>query len=265
MDQTIFDELIHFVLQTVSSTDYLRSIGIYRPNPMIWEHFMQQFIQDRTLLQEFNQGQRRTRPRRIIPPGIYPISTGGGGVHYIGVRENNGIIEIGNGYINNFGLPNSIGLDAQPNGSNGLCQTFALMFYFRREGDIQRGQYMYNVRVGLNFLYQMSADATALPTRELNWEPNHLISQIHHLYQWDNAHQRLMLNTIQLARINPRGPVYLSLIISRILLNPQFDRFLINWLNLPPPPPPPPPPSPEIQHGAGGTGMYIDDDWENTV
>ena len=68
-----------------------------------------------------------------------------------------------------------------------------------------------------------------------------------------------------MARINPRGPVYLSLIISRILLNPQFDRFLINWLNLPPPPPPPPPPSPEIQHGAGGTGMYIDDDWENTV
>ena len=41
MDQTIFDELIHFVLQTVSSTDYLRSIGIYRPNPMIWEHFME--------------------------------------------------------------------------------------------------------------------------------------------------------------------------------------------------------------------------------
>lgn len=159
-------------------------------------------------------------------------------------------------------LPNSIGLDAQPNGSNGLCQTFALMFYFRREGDLQRGQYMYNVRIGLNFLYQMSADAIARPTRELNWDPNHLITQIHHLYHWDHTHQRLMLDAIQLARINPRGPVYLSLIISHILLSRQFDRFLINWLNLPLPPPPPPP---EIQHVAGVTSMYIDDEWENTV
>lgn len=87
MDQSIFDELIHFVLQTVSSTDYLSSIGIYRPNPMIFQDFVDQFIQDRTLLQEFNQGQRRTRPRPRIPPGIYPISTGGEGFIILGLER----------------------------------------------------------------------------------------------------------------------------------------------------------------------------------
>lgn len=235
MNQCAFDELINFVLQTVSSEEYLRNIGIHRPNPMQMYEFDGYLQQDNYLMQEFLQGRGGRRPpKQIIIPGIYPIIAGNqGSMHYLGVRSNGGgVIQIGNGYPDPIGqTTNYIGLDAQPDHSHGMCQTFALMFYFRMEDRLGKGRdnYLNNITIGLNFLYEMIADGSARPTRELAWSPNNLVNNIERLCLWGvGNHDKDLQNAINMSMV-PGGQVYLSLIIKNILLNPRYKENLKIW------------------------------------
>ena len=231
MDQCAFDELINFVLQTVSSEEYLRNIGIHRPNPMQMYEFDGYLQQDNYQMQEFIQGRGGRRPpKQIIIPGIYPIMAGSeGSMHYLGVRSNGGVIQIANGYPDPIGRSsNYFGLDAQPDHSHGLCQTFALMFHFGMEDSLGKGRvnYLNNVRIGLNFLYEMIADGSARPTRELAWNPNNLVNNIERLCVWGvGNHDKDLQNAINRSMV-PGGQVYLSLIIKNVLLNPYYQENL---------------------------------------
>ena len=115
MDECVFNEFIHFVLQTVSSEEYLNELGIYRP-PMVSLMVLRDKMRTQT-----------------ATPGLYAVDYGGiDSVHYFCVRkEANGNLVICNGYKSKEGMPYGIGLDAQSDHSHGLCQTFALMFYMR--------------------------------------------------------------------------------------------------------------------------------------
>jgi len=39
MNQNNYDELVMFVLETISSFDYLNSMGVYRSPPIKWDLF----------------------------------------------------------------------------------------------------------------------------------------------------------------------------------------------------------------------------------
>lgn len=98
--------------------------------------------------------------------GIYARPFGAGSVHFYGVRkEPSGEFTIANGYPSAAGIKDySYGLDAQPDHSHGLCQTFALMYYFGNETLIRTAdknketneertkRYRKNIDIGLNWL-----------------------------------------------------------------------------------------------------------------
>ena len=119
--QCFYDEIIHFVLQTISSKEYLTDIGIhykkYKP-----ENF------DRCVFDKIHNQSSG------LKEGIYPDTNYGkeDEVHYFAIRKDAHYI-LANGYKDDFGYNYSIGLDAQPDHSHGLCQTFALMFLTENE------------------------------------------------------------------------------------------------------------------------------------
>jgi hypothetical protein len=155
MEQCLFNEIIQFVLETISSESYLESLGIYRPEPLeampgrtgSWFDFV-------------NSVNNQT-----VRPGIYPLSFGEGSVHYYAVRydEKTGKYLIGNGYpedeADKWYLPKdeySVYLHYQKNHSHGLCQTYALMFYlglekWRLNGDFGTGPLKSGIKEGEGF------------------------------------------------------------------------------------------------------------------
>ena len=147
--QIVFDELIQFVLETISSENYLKEQGIHR-----------QKIQKQTFKNRLNS-QKSKNQRAKIKPGIYAISAPGrgSGVHFYGVREEvteeGSDLKAGNGYPSASGLGKySVGLDVQEDHSHGLCQTFALMYYLNAEDLLKKGEsnYRANINIGLKFL-----------------------------------------------------------------------------------------------------------------
>lgn len=141
MDQDIYDAIVLLVLETISSYEYLNSIGIYRPEKVNWNVFKKQ-LTDQT-----------------IKPGIYPKSYGKNAVHYYSVRYDHKLDKMiaANSY-DNVGTLNenyAIALNVQEDATHGLCQTFALMYYLGKEGLLKKGtkHYYSNIKIGLNFLY----------------------------------------------------------------------------------------------------------------
>lgn len=144
MDQNLFDCLMLLTLETVSSENYLKNYKIYREKPIKqneWKKFTKRIVeQDRSL-----------------QPGIYPESFDKGSVHYHAIKKVGREKVIGNGYpqysedYKDFGNY-YVGLNAQEDHSHGLCQTYALMFYFNHENLLQPGQYRKNVDIGLEWL-----------------------------------------------------------------------------------------------------------------
>ena len=206
MEQCLFDQLILFVLETISSEDYLNNLGIYRPAKINWDRFKQQVA------------------RQTVKPGIYPRNVGRGSVHYYGVRQ--GLTkEVANGYKSLGGLDSryAFGLDAQEDHSHGLCQTFALMFYCGEEDRLGRGRHEYfnNVLVGLRFLLDF-IDADYY-NREKVWTPNQILNTMTRVCK--NHSNAEILNSIKLIG---RTEIHLSNII-KFLLKPKYRQNLETW------------------------------------
>lgn len=149
--QDLFDEVMLKILETVSSEDYLSAYGIYRSpvlNSAAWDKFKSKINRQKKL------GIRETP----IVPGIYPRAFGADSVHYYSVRVVNGSLVVGNGYPTSAGInkPYRAPLNAQPDRSHGLCQTFALMFYLGHEALLIPGDYRRNIDIGLGWLKDFS-------------------------------------------------------------------------------------------------------------
>lgn len=214
INQAIYDELVQFVLETISSPEYLVPLGIYVPNnPMLFSNFKKQYNSNNT------------------KPGIYPISAGQGSVHYVGVRNENGTLSVGNGYPDDLKLRNSVGLNAQEDHSHGLCQTFALMFYLNSENQLKPGEYVKNVPIGLKFLVDfINVDPSK---RDRIWSFTSLNKEIEKKYKLNNRNDILkrVLSCAE-ARSQRRGQIKyysLKLIIEKILLSRDNIINLGTW------------------------------------
>lgn len=226
MEQTLYDEIINFVLQSVSSEEYLNDdVGIYRPETMS--------------LSEFKKIKKKDRK-----PGIYPIDAGNNSVHYIGVNKQK---KAGNGYLDNLGIQNSVGMDAQINHGHGLCQTFALMYHLGEDNLIRRvncggylppltspnfpkcfSDYVYNVVIGLEFLQDFTR------TYDMEWAFTTLNNKIEKKYKGrdhDTKLKEIMENAVHRITPDSRKIKYYSLhlMIKNILLDKNNENNLINW------------------------------------
>lgn len=206
MHQCLFDELIMFVLETISSEDYLNDNDIYRsPNNVNWAKFKKSVI---------NQS---------VKPGIYPRKVGRS-VHYYAVRQ--GIHKtVANGYPSIGGLPAkySVGLDAQPDHSHGLCQTYALMYYLGEEDRLKKGRsnYFDNIIIGLRFLLDfINADYY---NREREWKPQEILEEMTRLCK-NHSDQEVLEN---LKKINSHKISLTDLI--KTLLKKKYINNLYTW------------------------------------
>ncbi len=223
MDQSVFDELIHFVLQSVTSQEYLNYLGIPRYDVVQNVKMFDDHVKNKNM--------------REMPVGIYPMPyPDASSVHYFAIRqEPNGQKLIGNGYPyddkDNLG-PNSRPMDAQPNHSHGLCQTFALMFYLNQESRLVKGrgdikQYYQNVRIGLQFLLDfINGD---LGNRDWEWTGKSLKENMEKQSDHDSDYKRDLEEAIKIMRETPRGKIKLSRIIQTILLSPTYENNLKIW------------------------------------
>lgn len=139
--QDAFDSVMLLLTETISSEDFLTEKGIYRSKPLgkdAWDK----------LVRKVNRQDPKTKV------GIYPKSFTRGEVHYFAIRQDPGEITVANGYpdAGGFGFKHGRALNAQPEKSHGLCQTFALMYYTRYEHLLKPGKYQTNVIIGLEWL-----------------------------------------------------------------------------------------------------------------
>lgn len=154
--QMMFDKVMQFFLESVSAEDTLNNMGITRKRISNWNAFKK----------HIETQKKNSKPLDDSFAGIYARSFGAGSVHFYGVRkEPSGEFTVANGYPSAAGIRGySYGLDAQPDHSHGLCQTFALMYYFgdealintankNKETDEERtARYRNNIDIGLEWL-----------------------------------------------------------------------------------------------------------------
>jgi hypothetical protein len=127
---------------------------------------------------------------------------------------------VGNGYPNagDFGSQYGVALDAQPDNSHGLCQTFALMYYYGEESLLSPGKYQTNIRDGLKWLARFTT------ANDWQWSSNEEVTTS----RAGREAAKLQLREI-LAGTNIRGnDVYLSDLVAW-LRNPRQARYLAAW------------------------------------
>jgi hypothetical protein len=203
MEQCIYDELIQFCLETISSEEYLNDIGIPRFKSVNWNSFK-------------NKVKNQT-----VEPGIYPRGFGKT-VHYYAVRnEEDDIKKVANGYPNKGGLDPeyAIGLDVQKDHSHGLCQTFALIFYQRQEDKLLKGKenYFSNVLIGLNFLKDFVKEDEN--NRERIWSIKSIIENITKLHCKEDFTDKDRIKVYKSIKGKKNKKIKLSQILSYVLSN----------------------------------------------
>lgn len=156
--QDYFDRLIQFFLESVSADDTLESLGITKKTVDNWDAFKNKIEHQGIYSKTVGKRKLYNIPLPNSFAGIYvkPVRDRMGSVHYYGVRkEADGTFTIGNGYPTTTGITKyAVGLNVQKDHSHGLCQTYALMYYFAQESKLKRGEEFYreNVDIGLNWL-----------------------------------------------------------------------------------------------------------------
>jgi hypothetical protein len=211
MEQCLFDEIMLFVLETVSSQEYLNSLGIYRPASINWDKFKSKVN------------------KQTIKPGIYPRSFGIRSVHYYGVRrEPDGTLTVANGYptVASLNKKYAVGLNTQPDHSHGLCQTFALMYYFNKEGELIPGAYYDNVIIGLKFLLKFIKEDYY--NRERCWKLNDIINNMNPTGLCQNHSYEDRLANLKNLKSKNSNQLCLTDLIQKIL-SPKFEQNLKTW------------------------------------
>lgn len=202
MEQCLFDELVLFLLETVSSQEYLTSIGIYRPAQITWETFKKKVATQK------------------VDPGIYPRNYGRGVAHYYAVRREQNVMKVANGYSSKGGLDSrfAVGLDVQKDRSHGLCQIYALMFYYNSEHLLTSGKdnYFENVLVGLNYLRDFIHEDYY--EREREWTPKDILQ-----------HMTILCDDYNKERIKNIRKIKSMTDIINIILDPENRDKLLTW------------------------------------
>lgn len=218
MQQCMFDEIVLFILETVSSEEYLKEIGIHRSKPITnWSAFKKKIT---------NQSEK-------LVPGIYPLSFGRGGVHYYAVRQDGKLKKIGNGYSSVDHLPSgvetdlgkyAVGLDAQEDHSHGLCQTYALMFLFKKEKLLKKGEKNYFKNVLIGFRYLIDFINEDYDERERCWTYNTMLDNMSTVCK---NHETERLKNL---KANFKKKFCLTDLIEMVL-NPKFRDNLKTWFS----------------------------------
>lgn len=235
IEQSLYDEIMNFVLQSVSSEEYLNKVvspKIYRPKTM--------------KLSEFRKIQKSDRI-----PGIYPIESNDNGVHYIGVNKQQ---MAGNGYLTDLKIHNSVGMDVQIDHSHGLCQTFALMYHLGEDNKLRQVKcggklpilndkttretetkfikcittYILNVNIGLIFLEKFTKK------HDMEWSFTSLKNTIDKKYEdkdHDTKLKQIIEETVHRTSGKKRKTKYysLNLMIKNILLKHDNRMNLATW------------------------------------
>lgn len=153
--QMMYDALMLFMTQTISSPNYLKYRGIYVGNPLNEPAFKERIIKP---LENQVRSNKTIYPLPV--PGIYSKRYTGQDVHYyaVRVRDSDQKHIIGNGYPTSLGANAeiSVRLDAQENKGHGFCQIYALMFYFEGETKLStheksRERYAQNIHIALKW------------------------------------------------------------------------------------------------------------------
>jgi hypothetical protein len=203
IEQCLYDELMQFCLETVSSGEWLTDCGIYRSEIIQksrWPNFTKKMN------------------KQEIKPGIYPRSFGGGSIHFYAVRRQGDFVKIGNGYSNSGGVISQYAdpLQAQADYSNGLCQTFALMYYENQSHLLKKGKFSENVVIGLKWLVQF----VKKEDREVCWDAKYMETKIVKHCEPVDTEKRLTAARIKLYKtIYPQsdGDICLSSILQYLL------------------------------------------------
>lgn len=220
IDMCVYNEIVHFVLQTVSSEDYLKDIGFYRPKAMgkvEWKKFAKR-VNNQT-----------------VKPGIYPRKVGRGSVHYYGVKEEFGKMVVANGYPTKSpktgkNMTGGVkvdywhGMNAQAYGSHGLCQVFALMFMEDEDDGLRKGKQYYfeNVKRGFRFLRDfIESDPYRL---DRCWSVEELDEEVEIKCTDDYAHYEARLAFYDSMDDGENG-ICLSTMIKRLLSYPENLKY----------------------------------------
>ena len=245
LSQCVYNEFIKFVLDTISSKDYLER----EPRKI--------HIHEKIFPQTFEENVKKQQ----IKPGIYPIkdiryskswqtqnpeqkrpaevsNKEDIPVHFFGVRREQTLLVAGNGYEGNDDVEldstYSIGLGVQRDGSHGLCQTFALMFYHRKEGLLQKGKgdekkYFKNVEIGLKYLQEYTKE------KDSEWDDIKDVKK--NMIQLCKGEKYEKERDEQLNRCKVRNGgerIRLSLIIKKIILSTKNKKLLKKWYDTDP-------------------------------
>jgi hypothetical protein len=160
----VYNEYVRLITDTIGSLTWLNAAGVYRSEPI----YMRKFKEDVSTVKKLNS----------MKPGLYPIIFGttedgrDSAIHMYAVRQVNGSRgKTYNQVFNSYPKPppdNDLYLGDNPNilygnwqkdRSNGLCQTFAFMWYLNMEAgmdgsatDYHGYQYYNNVTTALAFV-----------------------------------------------------------------------------------------------------------------
>lgn len=153
--QNMYDALMLFMTETISSVEYLKSRNIYVDEPLKEPVFKKRIIKP---LESQINGKPSKYPLPV--PGLYAMHYTKQDVHYYAVRVRCSDKKhiIGNGYPTSLRAnPEiSVRLDAQKNKGHGFCQIYALMFLFGDETKLStlekpKERYEQNIHIALKW------------------------------------------------------------------------------------------------------------------
>jgi len=208
--------------ETITSEDYLYHYGIHRNKEIPINEFK---VKMKAKL-ESQIRKTKTTKRFILPtPGIYPAKFEKDSVHFYAIRNDKGLLVMGNGYPKTLGFKSdvAVGLDAQENETHGFCMIFALMFYHRDENQLSKiedkpKRYRKNIDIGLKWADDF--------TKEHPWEwGSNELNKMLKLNKENNS------NASTLRFFFPRkGTITINDVVKK-LKDPKYKKYLDEWFN----------------------------------
>jgi hypothetical protein len=206
--------------QTIASEDYLHHYGIHRNKEISSSAFTKTM---KSKLESQIKKTKKVDKTSLPKPGIYPSKFGKDSVHFYAIRNEKGLLVIGNGYPSRLGINSdvAVGLDAQKDHSHGFCMIFALIFYHRDEKQLSKMEnkekrYRKNIDIGLKWADEF--------TKEHPWEwgPNELKNML-------KLNKENISNVSTLRFFFPRKNTITINDVVKKLRDPKYKKYLDEW------------------------------------
>lgn len=221
MNQDRYDHLMKLFTETIASEDYLHHYGIHRNI----EIPINKFQKDMKAKLESQIKKTKKGKFKLPTPGIYPAKFERDSVHFYAIRNEGGLLVIGNGYPSRSDIDSdvAIGLDAQKNLSHGFCMIFALIFYHRDEKKLSKiedktKRYRKNIDIGLNWADEFTKE------RPWEWSSNELNKML-------KLNKETNSNAMTLRFFFPRKKTITINDVVKKLKDPKYKKYLDEWFN----------------------------------